>query len=1501
MASQKLIPYKGLDLDTSPSWFRPEFARFIKNLVYVVTDSSQVAANSNGNTGVYKPYESNGQFDISFVLPNGENQCVGYYSSRETGQVFFLNWNSNENHGLYVIDAFSQTVQKVYAKECLRLSRKPEYFLHEGGATLEIFDFTDPDTGLPRRRSYFVYTDGNEYQKYICVEDSIATDSFNESAYPFFDSEWEACDFINCGVPKPDCPSITEVANDDPTKPNFLKFNTWQFRIEYIDVYGRTSGWGKISDLYISGDIDCISSSELLPRCLDITFNAGSPFIDKINFAFRNCNENAWNLDTTLFLYKGSCLGDWWKRERNPDINYNPETNYITYRFCKDKECSPIDQAETDRTENPMPRQSQSLAKIGNVIGMANNKEKFNPVNLEGVSVEVVRPSGIDGGTANIEIYVPVINVFTQQYQPIYQTESGRWVFGGRYTSENQYVAGVDTLYNQKFGSDEQKGFIGYLAATGTTPNSTISELYYVDDSNNFVKVEDYAIVYNPPYTQRKWYNKFTFSSVAKGKYLFRIASHLAKTTDVGFHNTSTFVFGQFSWANKETVFNASQPSNFGAISLTKEIEIDVCSGDYSSLNDSKVLAIFDLTHPGTTGAQANKALSGYVHERNNAITNDPENPVELLLVLANKGGNQAYVTSRNTDHNGFYFAADGSNNYFCEIFGNCGCNNYKKLISFGSGSTAGNVSQNWTIQGRTECLDFADKLCARVLIKGKITLCGSDVPVPNVGVVYSRGRTSITGADGTFTIIAHVDNTAPQKTRNDYVYFVPTLCPFTSCDGMCLDVAAVVIPPCSECVERTFDIGLKQVRFDTKRGLLSGGKYGVAIELEDWLGRHTYAQTKDDFYKVLPTITDTRSFNPSSLSLSIDPSVTFPTYFKKLNILITKELSLEDYITWIVDKIEFVDNTGKVNNEAPTQIKIYYGSLVEYNSKNNFNTTTGWQFADTQLTPAVNYTSDYVEFYVNGDGQFFTTLIRSLIKYDQTGQYFLIEYDTALKDLKPYAQVRLCRPTQCSSDNLFFCLCGTVDIINGKPILNSIPINAYDTYYKYRQIPVPISTGDDNTDNIPVTLGIPFEHHSPSDFWGYRCTNIGHPNARNPYECEIIKQNEIALSGALSENGQLNYLNYFDNTQKENFDSWDFQGIVSMIWQTAVGLIICRNNCFTIGYNDNIVRVNQDGQMIVPSAADKFGKPTVKVGNNFGCSLYDKNTIRSWQGLVHWVDTSEGVAVQHDYNDALIISQKNAKIEAGIDSWLRPKIAYIKRYNNEHGNTIYWVGGIDPASKGYYITARIIGEENFVNNEREISTELQETILFDIYNKIWRNFASFVPEMYAYLQSNTLNQQFFGFANGVPYKFYTDNESKTYNTFFGVKCSRVLRVIGVADAFQKKKWQNISLISKTLYFSDKITTDANQETRMLKAMWKKGDFYYSAAIPANILTVSDPNTPFRNSNKLYEGDLMYGSWIDIRMIGDPELDDKYTELYGLILDLQPQEKLLGGGSASPQ
>ena len=47
--------------------------------------------------------------------------------------------------------------------------------------------------------------------------------------------------------------------------------------------------------------------------------------------------------------------------------------------------------------------------------------------------------------------------------------------------------------------------------------------------------------------------------------------------------------------------------------------------------------------------------------------------------------------------------------------------------------------------------------------------------------------------------------------------------------------------------------------------------------------------------------------------------------------------------------------------------------------------------------------------------------------------------------------------------------------------------------------------------------------------------------------------------------------------------------------------------------------------------------------------------------------------------------------------------------------------------------------------------------------------------------------------------------------------------------------------------------------------------------------TLPDPNSPLNTgANRLVDGNPLYGTWIEVRMIGYPEMDDIYSQLDGI-------------------
>jgi hypothetical protein len=1481
----RLIPQR-IDIDKYPALNTPDTARYIKNLVYDITDTSTATNDQGGASGVYKPLQSVVEYIEDFTLPDSlaDNFPIGKYQSKDTREVFVFVHNKNSNHQIYRLNGNDATYNIVYQGAELDFQLNPEHFIHEGGAYLEAIYLTDPETGEKVRRSFLMFTDGYGDQRQICIEDAIATNGYDPILFPYFAGDYDRKLLINMGVPTPhDCIEISELDNNEPAENNSLLFQTWQWRIRYIDVWGRPSEWGIVSDMYILGGSDCITTGSGLPRCLNLIFNYPPPHINQIEIAYRNCNSIQWYKADTLNLYKGSSIGEWWMRERNTELSF--QVDKIIYKFCADKKCDPIAPAESNRVINPQPRTSQSVAKIGDFIGLSNNKDGFLPFSDDlksKIKISVDTTSSIQTNNfVNIEVYVALYNPAININQPIFQqgiTDPSNLRYGfGAFNTDQQYRAFF--AYQQYFPAEDQKGFIGYLAGTNI---STISKQYFLSNTGVLSEVEDFtqnslrALYYKNSGSKPNgtFLQKFSFNNVPKGKYIFRIASHrFDAAPGLDFRKTSTYTSGLYALIGT----NYTSPVNYtinSRLNEAKEIVVDACETSYDGLKDSKILVIFDLCFSGSDIEQ------GYM------INTNEEGQAQYGIELLQKEGGDLDKKSNYTDHNGFFFSAfsaRSSANRINRIYGYCGC--VKKIIykpfTTGNNDNAHTIIYRYLNDDLSECPSWNIEPCNQIKIKGKVKLCGTDIGVPNVSVILTRGKAAVTDANGEYTILASDDVINPN--RNEKIYFATNGCAFEGCESTCIEPIDITIFKCVSCEERVVTVSDVFVSFKTSKGLLSGATYPVGVVGWDWLGRATYVQPLGDL--TIPSVQQTKVFTPSQIVGQIDADAIFPEDIEYITFWIGSPNGILEYITWIVDKVEFVDNSGAINEEAPTQIKIYYASLIEYNKQNNYNTTVNWSFINSETNEPV--LSDKVIFLLNGDGSFFDKSITALVKYDQDGQYFLINYTNDLKDLKENAIIRIVRPKACETTDFYYELCSTIDIISRKASITNFILNAFDTYYVNRQIPVPIEVGDDDIQIQLRVFGVPFEHNSPSDFWGEKCRNIGRINAENPQETEVYHDDQVALSGALSENGQLNFLNYFDSAKKTNFSDTYINGIVSVLPYPGILLIIGQSDNFIVGFNDNLVRVNADGTAQAGSIANAFGKPQTKILGNYGCRLFDKNTISRHENIVQWLDSTLSTVVQHNYVQAVQVTKADPKlgIPGGVDSWIRPKIKAVQQYNVVNGNTRYFHGTINPVNMEYILTDFIIGSNNYINTERGMNVFVPETVSFNTVTKFWRNWYGFVPPMYAYLQGEISAQQLFSFINGVPYKHYSTN-NQGHGTVYGKKVNRVFEPVAVIDGMNKKRFNSISQYCKQgQYFCDRATDENDQETRILLDNWNQAEYGWFAPFMCDLNTPFSENDPKQTGElKIAEGNVMYGNFIIVRMVGNPLEDDKYSELQGIIV-----------------
>ncbi len=1277
---------------------------------------------------------------------------------------------------------------------------------------------------------------------------------------------------------------------------NNILFNTWQFRLTVTDVFGRPSIYGIISDTYIPGINDCLSLSANLPNCVDLIFDAGNPFINTIEIAYRNCNSEEWRTEITLFKYKGSNIGQWWLRPINDDLLWDQNTNKITYRFCRTKQCDPIDPATTALLAPALPKTCTSLFPLNNLIATANNKDGFNPFpeDLRKKITATIIPPKASEDLRTITIYAS-IGQMDQQVEK----RDNKYYYGGQVSGG--LAQDLCEAKKQFFKNPEQSGFLGYLVNGGTC----ISTQVYIDGSGNLIP-DPHFNGYNLSPSHRTL-QKFVFSNIPKGRYIFRIASQTVDPVREEYITTSTPMWGLIP-------FDKTNNYNLDFLNRTQypacELYVDCCDEDYDTLNDNKMLVIANMAFPFCY------SQCGYIRE-----TKDADVRWELLN-FPNIDGN---VSCLRTDANGFYWQyrigdTDGGTLHLA-------FNTYRKCqrrsLSFGNPHLTSADMVFADYYNQVSSTPNVINPCDFVQIRGRVVLANSNIGISGAYVALTRGSRgqAVTDSNGYFNIIAHDDAENVLGVRDDKLIVTAGACNYYDDNGDCLPVTDIHIVACTAgptaCEERNLILNTIVGTYTQQKGLLSGGIYPWFVNGYDWLGRKTYSQPLGDLK--IPSVFETHAIAPSTIQVNIDPSANFPEEIRYITFSIGEETTVEKYLTWIVDRVELINNANQIDTLSPSQIRVYYQSIIEYNKVNNYNTTTAWQFIPSNSTNPV--TTDRVQFFINGDGVFFTNDISSIVKYDQSGTYFTIDYTSELANLKPNALMRLIRPKECNGNQVNYEVCHVVDIVNKKAQENQFILNAFDTYYLPRLIPVPApvdpnastvsqiattvndASGSVTTYTIPPAsptvlslqaFGFTFEHACPSNFWGQNadgtgCGNKGRINSVNPYEAEIIHKDQIAFGGALSDNGQLNYLQYFIPTNKHSFNIPNTGGIVYVSPKQGILLIITQFNNFTVGYGDTLVRTDNNGNILAPSGQNTFGNPNVQLSGNYGCQIWDKNTIRERDGLVMFLDSSRVAVLQHNFRDCQDVSSNktNPNRTSTILSWLSKKISFIKEYNNNprFQDKRYFVSVINPTNNEYLLSDFKIKAsfENYVNNERDYDVTIPECMAFDMKADVWKGMYSTTPEYWGFLENELYGNQLFEFIKGQPYSFYSTTNTN-YNTFFGVKCSRVFEFVINVENLKKFKplWLEV-YCKQSGYFSDRIITETGQESRILISQWKQGDYFWSAPFLRDMNTLSDPNNPLTIANNpLFEGWPLYGTWVKVRLVGFPDFDDVYSALEGV-------------------
>lgn len=1392
------------------------------SLKYLPQDSAYYLLNHERNLtgtntlGKFTPMPSNYQACEMADVP-GTPYGVGSFRDPITNEVY--EWVLNDGGLNYILRINGDgTCAVVYSGACLPLSADPKNSIEQWRAYLKYDKLC-----AHRHGKQLIWTDGVNEIGMIDVEASIATNSFTT---PFFDTCPDPCAAIEMCVPY-ECGllqgAFVPLAAADVDLNNHLLDVAVQVCYRFIYYDERVSEWMGISTLFYQDSRSCFDLTEGFPRCIRFRVPVGNPLVDKIEIAVRRDNglstdglSPQWYSVEKVEKYQpySSQSQMWYERSMASLLNFSQTDCAFDYIFCNDKECNPIDPAETNRVYNPMPREAQGIIRLKNSLGFYNYKNGTCPI--DGTEAEKFEISiECETGVCNPELVDVIVNTI------VYNSEDSKNAFiyrlGG--TSEDEpddikdkarfgRVSLANDGYKQYF-TNKTRNFIAYIEGTDYW-----AEMEQWEAQGNFVAPfkkglisgVGQAPIINAVIDRIEngyFYFQKTTLRVPKGtRGYIRIASHEATNGVDSAQDTSTFVLGTI--ANLTSYTGATNLD--GLISTSEEIYFDTCSG---AVTLDETFVINDNFKNFHTGYHSSKAVSGYITDANNK-------PVEYAEVYED-GGLKCVA-----DHNGFYhfykYNGDPSGTLYCDVKVEMGCaGGFTTVKNVGIAVSYGLTVMNIQIteaNAPTYAANFYEIVsvyvrdCNNNGVGGiRVAMSGSKYQVSDI----------VTGA-----AVFHIRNKSSRNRSVRAILLNHNGCFSMDCSNQCNPCSPVTVNTLlSACFSGTPYLSLLtalklniDTAGDSKKGLKAGGRYpfGIVVKWPCSKISAVYPVTildgslaqMDNFLNIPKT--QQKGYLSFCNFNYRGNGITLPQGASCLSIV--RGENVNDYqLQWVVDKID---------RTADNKIKLTIQSLNDYNAQYNFEINTVYQFQK----------NDRVEFISNGDGTPFNISTYGLLNYQILSPFhdkiisketaapanffnqILIDDDDNLSALTVGAKIEIQRQKFCTTEPTYFEVYSIPIDANGHLVTSNGTFSTFDTFFVTRKI-------DKAAEQI-------FEHHSPSDHWGNRLSDAGKVHFVNPFENERRYGRTISFNSAT----HFNIFGYLVKT----LDAPEQGDIISMgVYDGKLGLGIAEHDNFVFQIADDFLRVDNNGIVRASQPDSLISDAQPKISGIFGCQYPHIGSIYYGDGFVMYWDVNKSALIKHDFNLAKDVSDGKARL------YFDARGQFVENFNKTAATNIQkfrMICGFNFNTNAYILTVKSLNQGG-TNNAKAAFEQTNDTILFHPALEDFLTMASFTPERYSNIDLFDGNGcAFISFQNAIPFIHPKIALSDTdYNTFFGTSCDWIIGVALNANPTKIKVPISMEIESEDMFFATKVTTDkAGFESEIPPIRWKKTERKWNAS-----------------------------------------------------------------------
>jgi len=369
-------------------------------------------------------------------LPAGTNECIGSFYDQVRRRIFFFNYNSNGNNGIYQLNVETEAVTVVFISNTNSATDILRFNLNFPVHSVQLVYRTESDGDL------LYWTDGNSVDnnrpRYINI-DTVAAQS------PFTESMINAAK--NAPLEPPFARNTGGYLNDDTVNVNRLSGKLFRFAYYWVYANLEKSTLSPISSvtLPVDGANPVIANDPTKNNYISVPVIAGGSDAVKLGIVGQQSLGNVWG---DMFLIE----------ELDMDQNgITPDSTYF-YRFYNDGAYPSLDTQYVDNYYDRVPDLANTLELLnGNVIIYGGITEGYDKIPRE--DIDVVIGAGLaTGGIANTYTGASSVMIFITAVQT-----------GATYQIDFDYSSGI--------GGDASPKTASYVALLGDTVQDVATAL----------------------------------------------------------------------------------------------------------------------------------------------------------------------------------------------------------------------------------------------------------------------------------------------------------------------------------------------------------------------------------------------------------------------------------------------------------------------------------------------------------------------------------------------------------------------------------------------------------------------------------------------------------------------------------------------------------------------------------------------------------------------------------------------------------------------------------------------------------------------------------------------------------------------------------------------------------------------------------------------------------------------------------------------------------------